>query len=262
MNERKEWSRRMKKLKKGKGVRPRKAVKSGSFEQTAGQKRDPEKLTEARRHLDRAYVYEENAELEQALAECEAAITLAPSLAEVHNLLGIVWEGLGYPQEALQAYKQAVKLAPQFHDAAKNLSELRAELEKKSGLVTIAKFSHPTEAHIAKTKLQASGVWSFIADECIVTMNWLFSNTVGGVKLLVKATDVDIALEILGQEPYNPKLKKSGPQCPACESFDVHYEKYALRRVFAAFLLLRMPFPFPKKKWVCRDCGHEWKAET
>jgi tetratricopeptide (TPR) repeat protein len=251
----------MKKLKKVKGVRPRKVAKSENFEQTDGQKRDPQELAEARRHLDQAYAYEENAKLEQALAECEAAIALAPFLAEAHNLLGLVWEGLGYPQEALQAYEQAVRLAPRFHDAAKNLSELRVGL-KKSGLVTIAKFSHPIEAHVAKTKLQASGVWSFLADEYTVRMNWLFSNTVGGVKLMVKAADVDIALEILNQEPYDPKLKKSGPQCPACESFDVHYEKYALRRVFAAFLLLRMPFPFPKKKWVCRDCGYEWKIET
>ncbi|MFH1778386.1 MAG: DUF2007 domain-containing protein [Candidatus Omnitrophota bacterium] len=67
----------------------------------------------------------------------------------------------------------------------------------KEKLVTIAKFTHVVDAHLARTKLESEGVECCIRDEHIVQMNWLLSNLVGGVKLQVKETDVDKAKEIL-----------------------------------------------------------------
>jgi hypothetical protein len=101
-----------------------------------------------------------------------------------------------------------------------------------------------------------------VADASTVTVFGIVPDVIGGVRLMVRAPDVDRALKILAQEPYDPALKSSGPQCPRCGSFDVHYEKYALRRVFAALLLLNLPLPFHKRKWKCRDCAHEWKMES
>lgn len=83
---------------------------------------------EARIQLEQAYAHDAAGEFEQALRECEAVIELAPSLAEAHNLRGILLEELGYKQEAIKAYRRAVQLAPDFHDAELNLSDLQTEL--------------------------------------------------------------------------------------------------------------------------------------
>lgn len=62
-------------------------------------------------------------------------------------------------------------------------------------LVTIATFSHLVEANLSKAKLQSEGTWCFIADEHMV--NWLYSNTMGGVRLQVMESDVQKAIRIL-----------------------------------------------------------------
>jgi tetratricopeptide (TPR) repeat protein len=88
-------------------------------------------LAEARQHLEQAYAYEERDEFENALRECELAIQLAPGLAELHNLRGIVLEELGRKREAIAAYREAVRLDPAFREAQENLSEAEAELREE-----------------------------------------------------------------------------------------------------------------------------------
>ena len=212
-------------------------------------------------HLERAYANEEAGELEQARRECDAAIALDPSLAEAYNLQGIVLEGLGRKAEAVAAYEESLRLEPWFDEARSNLAELGSELGKRYRLVTIATFSYVAHAHIAKQKLETAGIWSFIADEHMVAANWLYSNLVGRVKLQVRLPDVALAREIL-QEPDNPKLGHSGLQCSRCKSFNTRYEKYNLRPLVISWLLLPCPLPFLKKKWTCKECGHEWTAES
>jgi len=67
-------------------------------------------------------------------------------------------------------------------------------------LVTIATFSFPQEAYIFKTKLESQGIKSYVADEYIVTMMWLYSTAVGGVKLKVREADKARALRIISKK--------------------------------------------------------------
>jgi hypothetical protein len=67
-------------------------------------------------------------------------------------------------------------------------------------LVTVATFMFPQEAYILKGKLESQGIQSFIEDEYIVTMMWLYSTAVGGVKLKVRESNEAEALKIIGQE--------------------------------------------------------------
>ena len=131
-------------------------------------------------------------------------------------------------------------------------------------LITIATFSQEIEAHLSKIRLESEGIECFIADEYIVTMNWLYSNAVGGVKLKVKESDVERTIEILRQEPVSTDSvgdrvseDDNEPRCPKCNSLDVYYEKFSRRLVFASWLLLGVPFPFLKRKWKCRKCGYQ-----
>jgi hypothetical protein len=48
--------------------------------------------------------------------------------------------------------------------------------------------------------LDSAGIESFLADENVIRMNWLWSNALGGVKLQVRKTDVAVASELLEQK--------------------------------------------------------------
>jgi DNA-directed RNA polymerase subunit RPC12/RpoP len=99
-------------------------------------------------------------------------------------------------------------------------------------------------------------------------MNWLYSNAIGGVKLQVQESDVERSLEILGLDPSGTELGESEEdekddewRCPNCDSLNVRFERYSKWGIFLPWLLLNFPLPFPKRKWKCAECGHEWKEK-
>jgi len=131
-------------------------------------------------------------------------------------------------------------------------------------LITIGQFSKGVDAHLAKTKLQSEGIECFIQDEHLISLIWLYSNAIGGVKLQVRASDVEKAKKILSespqiQQPNNKEIKESIQICPACHSNEVYFEKFARKPTFLSQLLLGFPIPFIRNKWECRSCGHRWK---
>lgn len=52
-------------------------------------------------------------------------------------------------------------------------------------MIVVARFSFPHEAHIAKASLDSAGIKCHIADEHTVNTQWLYSNAMGGVRLMV-----------------------------------------------------------------------------
>ncbi len=226
-------------------------------------------VSQAKTHLEQALVYyEDTEEFDKALTECDTALALAPELAEAHNLRGILLEELGQNSEALQAYEQAIALNPNFSEAKDNLEQFRTEISNKNGrIVTIATYSHPPEAYIVKGRLESEGIWSYVADAETVTMNWLYSNAIGGVKLQVREADAEKVQEILNTEPEAIEWDEEEFEdeeyeeivCPICQSKNTDYERYVTKLVFLSWLLLSVPLPFMKRKWKCQDCGHTWK---
>lgn len=94
-------------------------------------------------------------------------------------------------------------------------------------------------------------------------MNWLYSTAVGGVKLQVRDVEADQARALL-QEPDLDKDQATSavrddnaPECPECGSAHTLYEKYSKQIAFIS-MMIWFPIPFPKRQWVCRDCGHSW----
>jgi hypothetical protein len=65
------------------------------------------------------------------------------------------------------------------------------------GLVTIARVTEVWEAHIIRARLQAEGLLATLADEHLVSMDWLYSNAIGGVRVQVPEREVPRALAVL-----------------------------------------------------------------
>jgi Flp pilus assembly protein TadD len=88
---------------------------------------------QAQQHLAQAQeLLDRRQEYGAALRECEAAIALAPDLAEAHNFRGLVLDALGRAGQAMAAYREAVRLAPGLIDAQRNLLEAETEAEAEA----------------------------------------------------------------------------------------------------------------------------------
>lgn len=131
-------------------------------------------------------------------------------------------------------------------------------------LVTITSFSQVIDAYLVRSKLESEGIACVIQNENILSLNWLLSNAIGGVQLLVQKSDIIRAQELLRDvEDTVSQENASGDEsvfCPACHASNVYFEKVN-RRLGYASLLFSFPILFPKNKMVCKACGHEWKTK-
>jgi DNA-directed RNA polymerase subunit RPC12/RpoP len=126
-------------------------------------------------------------------------------------------------------------------------------------LTTIATFSFPYEAHIARAKLESEGIPAFVADEQTINMQWLYSNALGGVRLQVPGSYAERALEVL-EEDRSEVLEQQegyeGTSCELCGSKNTEPHQKGKRWAFLVFLGLDFPL-FPVKNAIrCKDCGH------
>jgi hypothetical protein len=125
-------------------------------------------------------------------------------------------------------------------------------------LTTIATYSFPYEAQIAKARLDAEGIPAFVADEQTINMQWLYSNAMGGVRLQVPEQFAVQAADILAEdhsEELEQELGVDSICCSACGSDNT--EPYQIGKRWAFLVFLGLDFPlFPvKNTYRCKDCG-------
>lgn len=137
-----------------------------------------------------------------------------------------------------------------------------------SGLVAVATCARPVEAHLIRCRLEAEGLEAFVTDEHIVSVQWLYSAAVGGVKVQVRARDAERARSIL-ETSRAPRSDSAlfvtddlrAPRCPRCGSLDVQ-QRYTRRLTFASSMLLGFPLPWPLGRSRCRSCGARWRRSA
>lgn len=127
-------------------------------------------------------------------------------------------------------------------------------------LITIATYDFPAEAHIAKTLLQSHGIEAFVFDDHLVSVNFLMSNAIGGVKLKVLDEDEAKALETLGASVDYIDSGEGEPidTCPKCNSDDVWRKPPYFWEVFGTFWLFGAPLRLQSKRRKCRLCKEKW----
>ena len=67
-------------------------------------------------------------------------------------------------------------------------------------LVAIAAFTESMEADLARIHLKAEGIESRLDDENSIEMHWLNTSAMGSIKLLVRESEAERAVEILNRK--------------------------------------------------------------
>lgn len=129
-------------------------------------------------------------------------------------------------------------------------------------MVTIASYSFPYEAQIARAKLECAGIQAFIADEHTINTQWLYSNAMGGVRLQVPESLAEQAIKVLDEDADPELLEELGYEaipCPNCNSLNTEY--YSFRGpAFLSWLCLDVAL-FPARDGVyCLDCKQRSKT--
>lgn len=77
--------------------------------------------------------------------------------------------------------------------------EPRAGSNMGTKLVTVATFDQVVQAQMAADTIRAAGIDAAVADAELVSMDWLLSQAVGGIKVQVREEDAERAVTALNQ---------------------------------------------------------------
>ncbi len=92
-----------------------------------------------------------------------------------------------------------------------------------SQFVVAAAFTNVHEAHLAQSSLEAAGFEVLVADEHLVSVDWMLSNAIGGVKVVVREDRVEEARALLASSmmTIDPALAASAEEAFAADPFDL-----------------------------------------
>lgn len=133
-----------------------------------------------------------------------------------------------------------------------------------------ASYYNAIEASIIKGRLDDSGFACFLADENISTVNPLYNQAVGGVKLIVFERDVAEIKAFLAEDnsldaEAEEFVREDKVVCSSCGSDNVSYgqatkKRFSLWVTIVSLLLFTYPFK-ANKCYHCYNCGHEFDEE-
>ena len=136
-------------------------------------------------------------------------------------------------------------------------------------LVKLRSYRDPIDAQLTRARLESSGIRAAILDQHLASIQWLYSNAIGGVKVLVEEADLQAAQEALLErgdadllsQPSDQAPLANGDGCPTCGSSAVRPSRVH-RNAAAISLLTGLPLIAWRRSWVCAGCGHSWKRDT
>ena len=130
-------------------------------------------------------------------------------------------------------------------------------------LVVAGAFTSVHEAYLAQSMLEAAGIEARVADDHTVSMNWTYSNALGGVKVLVPEDRWQDARLLLSSdahdlvEPTSPDLSsdEGADQCGRCGGHDWESRLPGRGVAIASWFLVGFPLGVPLRRRYCRQCG-------
>jgi len=165
-----------------------------------------------------------------------------------------------------------VELVEKLEPITKPAKPVHSIFSARQDLVTAATYYYPTEAYLASAKLESEGVWSFIADASLISLDWMLTNALGGVKVIVKRNDLKTARQILLAVENPTDNDQQLERCPKCNSTNVRYNRFNIPAIFLIWFISYLfvatnigggfPLPIFKREWKCDNCGYKWKNKN
>lgn len=126
--------------------------------------------------------------------------------------------------------------------------------------VLLQSFPNYIDAHILMGRLEEEGIRCWLKDENTVTINPIWTNAVGGIKVMVAETQLERALELVHEFQQQ---KKSQYSCPKCGSHDIELVSSERKAVnwfsaLAGFLFGDYALA-AEKTWRCFNCHADFE---
>ncbi|MDQ7949926.1 MAG: DUF2007 domain-containing protein [Pedobacter sp.] len=134
-------------------------------------------------------------------------------------------------------------------------------------IVVYSSYYNPIEANIIKARLDDSDIPCFLTDENVATIQPMYNQAIGGVKLNVFEKDIERIDQLLAEEnlalPDSENAQTTEQViCEKCGSTNVGLGQATKKRFSWWVTLLSLLFfiyPFKTNKcYHCYDCGHEF----
>ncbi len=128
--------------------------------------------------------------------------------------------------------------------------------------VAVHAYGNYIDAHIAKGQLEEEGIACWLKDEHLVSTMPIWTQAVGGIKLMVPESDLERTREVLQSLET---AKQQNTVCPKCNSHNVTFVSTPRKvsnwlSVLLGFFVLSYAMPVDKV-YHCFDCGHEFPAD-
>lgn len=121
-------------------------------------------------------------------------------------------------------------------------------------------FDNYIHANLTLGRMEEAGVNCWLKDENTATINPVFINAIGGIKLMVLEEDIPKATEILDALK---EIKRKSFACPHCGSHNIEYITSNRKTSNLIFSLLTWMFGNyaigVHQVWHCFDCNEEFK---
>lgn len=134
-------------------------------------------------------------------------------------------------------------------------------MNQHAEFVVVRAFTSLPDAHVARSVLDSAGIPTRLADEHLVSADWLYSNAIGGVKVLVPKDRVSEALGVLDATPTEvelpPDLAANEPveECRVCGGHAFEFVVQGRRWAALSWLLAGLPFIPVRRVYRCRNCS-------
>lgn len=132
--------------------------------------------------------------------------------------------------------------------------------------IVLRRFRDMPDAFLFSSILDSAGIESYLADENLIRMDWLWCDFLGRIKLCVRNADAEAALNLLEQDVIE-KFDVDGvgeyqqPRCPVCQSLQVSFRGLN-KAVDYMSALLGGSRPLHRSLWECDACGHQWPESS
>jgi len=147
--------------------------------------------------------------------------------------------------------------------------------DNENDLATVGSYWNATEAWLTRNRLADEGIDAFVIDDLTVSTNWLYANAIGGVKVQVPRSQLPLAREVLARgnsdafahAPTRPSETDNDAEaaravCPECGSHEVYRKRFAIRAIFAFWLILGFPVPIWTSEMRCFNCGAQFNRAS